>query len=219
MGESMNASVLQEWPISIMKRATRLGRMIPFVGRRLQRGRNDVRRLLLAHMPKHSVCAEIGVWKGAFTDQILTMVEPTRLHLIDPWQFDGSAANQWFGGRSGHAKAQPDMEQMYRSIIDRFGSLPNVAVHRATSSQIAPTLPDDYFDWIYVDGNHSFGYVLADLWDYLPKVKRGGFLAGDDYWWGPEEQLPVKRAVQTLLDAGRAELRFLQRGQFILKKV
>lgn len=214
----MNASVLQEWPVSIMKRATRIGRKIPFVGKQLQRGRDDVRRQLLAQMPKHGVCAEIGVWKGAFTEHILATTEPARLHLIDPWQFDGGAANQWFGGRSGHAKAQPDMEQMYQSIVTRFGSRSNVVVHRATSSEIAPTLADDYFDWIYIDGNHSYDYVLADLRDYLPKVKRGGFLAGDDYWWGPEEQLPVKRAVQALLDAGQVELLFLQRGQFILRK-
>ena len=38
-----------------------------------------------------------------------------------------------------------------------------------------------YFDWIYIDGNHTYEYVKQDLEGYRPKVKPGGYMAGDDY--------------------------------------
>ena len=42
--------------------------------------------------------------------------------------------------------------------------------------------PDEYFDFIYIDGyahtGQENGRTLAEWW---PKVKPGGFLVGDDY--------------------------------------
>ena len=42
-------------------------------------------------------------------------------------------------------------------------------------------------DWIYVDGNHLYEFVRADLELSLRKARRGGFITGDDYqdggWW------------------------------------
>jgi hypothetical protein len=43
------------------------------------------RKFLLEMMPKHSVCAEIGVSQGLFTEEILEVIQPKKLHLIDPW--------------------------------------------------------------------------------------------------------------------------------------
>src|SRR6266436_6441580 len=40
---------------------------------------------LLKTMPKGSVVAEVGVFKGNFSRRILEIIEPQRLHLIDPW--------------------------------------------------------------------------------------------------------------------------------------
>jgi hypothetical protein len=47
--------------------------------------------------------------------------------------------------------------------------------------------PDAYFDWVYVDGDHSYEGCSRDLELYAPKVRSGGFLLVDDYktgWWG-----------------------------------
>ena len=43
-------------------------------------------------------------------------------------------------------------------------------------------------DWIYIDGDHSYEAVKADLKAAMQAVKRGGFICGDDMqtsqWWG-----------------------------------
>jgi predicted O-methyltransferase YrrM len=59
---------------------------------------------------------------------------------------------------------------------------------------------DEYFDFIYIDGNHSYDAVKDDLTKWYPKLKKGGLIAGDDYSKLAEEKLfnynfGVKRAV------------------------
>jgi hypothetical protein len=36
-------------------------------------------------------------------------------------------------------------------------------------------------DFIYIDGNHTYSYVKADLANYWPKIKRDGILSGHDF--------------------------------------
>ena len=39
----------------------------------------------LSRLPKDAVCAEIGVFRGEFSRQILEIKAPRELHLIDGW--------------------------------------------------------------------------------------------------------------------------------------
>jgi len=48
------------------------------------------RDFVLRNFPKNSVGAEIGVWKGDFSQEILGIVKPRKLHLIDPWAYQDS---------------------------------------------------------------------------------------------------------------------------------
>jgi len=46
------------------------------------------RNRLLNLLPRGSVCAELGVWKAAYSETILKRVRPKKLHLIDAWDID-----------------------------------------------------------------------------------------------------------------------------------
>ena len=43
-------------------------------------------------------------------------------------------------------------------------------------------LPDNYFDLVFVDASHAYSKAKEDIEHWLPKVKRGGILAGHDYY-------------------------------------
>src|SRR2546430_9287984 len=43
------------------------------------------RAFLFKMLPRGSVGAEIGVWKGDFSKLLLRRVRPAELHLVDPW--------------------------------------------------------------------------------------------------------------------------------------
>lgn len=55
------------------------------------------------------------------------------------------------------------------------------ACHRMLSTEAAHLYPDDSIDLVYIDANHVYDDVLADIAAWLPKVRPGGVIAGHDF--------------------------------------
>ena len=115
----------------------------------------DQRTDLLTHLPKGSVGAEIGVWRGDFSARLLRVARPAQLHLVDPWNFEPGAAYEhaWYGGAV--AKTQAEMDRVYESVLRRFADemeAGTVHVHRGSSARIGVLFDNAYFDWVYIDG-------------------------------------------------------------------
>ena len=51
----------------------------------------------------------------------------------------------------------------------------------STSTVVIDNFPKNFFDFVYIDGDHSYKGAKSDLRNYYPKVKRGGVIAGHDY--------------------------------------
>ena len=162
------------------------------------RWRLSPRRKLLKRMPTGAVCAEIGVWKGEFSERILRHTKPRKLHLIDPWLFQPQYPRRMYGGRV--SSNQQEMDRIFDDVAMRFRNTATVVLHRGRSVDILPRFDDGYFDWVYIDGDHSFEVVLADLRMCLAKTKPGGVIAGDDFTWSKVEGYPVSRAVREFVE-------------------
>ena len=178
------------------------------------------RRQLLKMMPKRSVCAEIGVWKGEFSREILNIVKPRKLHLIDPWKYQTDFGQRLYGG--AYAKKQQDMDDIYTGVVSLFKDNEDVVIHREFSDHAADAFINNYFDWIYIDGNHYYEFVKRDLELFYPKVKKGGFITGDDYLWTSPElkgDLPIKRAVdEFMVKYSNVRIRVMS-TQFVIEKI
>lgn len=159
------------------------------------------RKFLLEKMPRNSVCAEIGVSQGLFSEQILEAVEPKKLHLIDPWTHEPHARNY---------------DLVCEKFKDRIES-GQVEVHRSKSQFIYDHFPDKYFDWIYVDGSHNYKSVRRDLDLYYPKVKMYGFITGDDYRL-VEKRKGLRDAVAEIAEKYSMRLLLIKNNQYILWK-
>jgi methyltransferase family protein len=192
------------------------------VWRLVHRHRPQPRRQgLLDRLPRGGVCAEIGVWEGDFSEKLLESLRPARLHLIDPWQAvtgDGYAG-ACYGGRL--VEGQMEMDRRFTAVLDRFARERGdgiVEVHRLTSLEAVERFRDGELDVVYIDGDHSYEAVRADLEAYAPKVRPGGLLAGDDYgvegWW----QGGVTRAVDEFVAAGGATVVWIADNQFVLRR-
>lgn len=73
------------------------------------------------------------------------------------------------------------MDAIREGVHDRLGD--RAVIHCGTSAEVLTTFPDGYYDWIYIDGDHSEAAVRADLELAWRKVRAGGIIAGDDYGW------------------------------------
>jgi Methyltransferase domain len=123
------------------------------------------RHVLLDHLPKGGVAAEIGVAFGAYTDAILDRNAPQELHLVDLWESD-RFRDGLDSIRSRHA------------TLIATGAL---RVHRGKSVDVIPMFPNTYFDWIYIDTDHAYETTLAELHAAVPKMKPDGIIAGHDF--------------------------------------
>jgi len=139
---------------------------------------------------KNSIGIEIGIFKGHFAERVINRISPKMYYMIDPWKY----VKGWDKYKYKNRKllGQEDMDWMYEDICKRFDK-PNVKIYRDYSQNVVNEFKDLYFDFVYVDGHHSYESVLQDLTLYYPKVKVGGILAGDD--WIIKGQDRVKRAV------------------------
>jgi hypothetical protein len=138
--------------------------------------RGDILKLF----PKGGVVAEIGVAKGDFSVEILKWMEPKKFTLIDPWE-EQAKADYRTDSSNVH---QHEFDRRYNDVLARFQAERAsgvVEVKRAYSTVCASEFPYEHFDFVYIDGDHTYGAVLADLRTYYPRLGRDGFLAGHDF--------------------------------------
>jgi hypothetical protein len=154
----------------------------------------------LKWFPQGGVFGEVGVFKGNFSRQIIDVVVPKKLHLIDVWKWiyydwDNPPASEltniqefkeWAKSLDpeydgGHPDAM--LERFYQNLthMAKAERRTAVKVHRSRSVELANKFPNRYFDTIYIDADHHYDTVLADLVAYAPKLKTGGIIMGDDF--------------------------------------
>ena len=94
-----------------------------------------------------------------------------------------------------------DQEEMYRKFLaDYADPYPCVRCYRMLSSEASRKFRDGYFDYIYVDADHSLAGITEDIRLWYPKVKVGGVFAGHDYRAEYEEG-KTEYGVKTAIDA------------------
>lgn len=156
--------------------------------------RYELNKLLDAFdLPK--VVAEVGVAEGWFTKEILKW-NLDKLYLIDAWkhleQFgDGGYEQSWHDGN-------------YQQVLDRTKGY-NVEILRGLSHEMAKYIPDESVSMVYIDADHSYLGCKRDLESYLPKVVKGGVIAGHDYL---NPAYGVNRAVKEFCE-GRFEINLI----------
>ena len=116
----------------------------------------------------NGVGIELGVAEGEFSERILRETENSDFYLY--------SVDMWAGDR-GHDVAQ------YSRVIKRFEKYKSRnSIIKLTFEEALSLFPDNYFDFIYVDGYAHTGEENGKtFYDWFPKLKNGGIMAGDDY--------------------------------------
>ena len=78
---------------------------------------------------------------------------------------------------------------------------------------------NNYFDYIYIDAEHSYKAVKQDLNIWYPKLKTNGYIFGDDYHWRENDySLSVEKAYQEFFKLKNITNWCVFKSQIIFKK-
>jgi len=169
-------------------------------------GKPDLRFLQLG-----AFTGDASVW---MLDNILTDPSSTLID-IDTWS-----------GSNEDVHKDMDFDDVYKTYINKVKDYDNVHPVRCATNHFFNGYEDDgdwWFDFIYVDADHTAAGVLADAvlgWEHL---KSGGIMAFDDYTWfadsGQEVDTP-KPAINFFYWANQKQIEpVLVNGQFWIKKI
>jgi len=122
---------------------------------------------LLKLLPKNAVCSEIGVNEGEFSQQILNITLPQKFHLVDAW--------------GDPARYHDGLKLMVHEKFANEINAGQVEVNVGFSTVKLKEFADHYFDWVYLDTDHSYSVTADELRILKDKVKPGGIIAGHDY--------------------------------------
>ena len=96
-----------------------------------------------------------------------------------------------------------DVFQEFKNTIEEQKQ--KITVYKMMSDDAVKLLKEQY-DFVYIDGLHTYDGVKEDIKNYLPLVKEGGVIGGHDYGTPNPHLLGVTLAVDELL--GQPDKRF-----------
>jgi len=131
-------------------------------------------------IPTHPIrYLEIGTFYGAnlFSVGRSYAAHPeSKMYCIDPW-ID-------YADYPEYKHQQETVYDTFMRNLETSGQKEKITVIRGFSHTEIPKFEDDFFDIVYIDGNHEPEYVLEDAVLAFRKLKVGGYMIFDDYGWG-----------------------------------
>jgi hypothetical protein len=126
--------------------------------------------------------AEIGVWKGRYSEVLCRANPDLKLYSIDPWDF------------RNFYETQAEGNTIYENAKNRLSSY-KCSIIRAFSMDAVQEIQDYSLDFVYIDGAHDFQNCTNDICEWSKKVKAGGIISGHDYGWWYKRGIHVYQVV------------------------
>lgn len=120
--------------------------------------------------------AEVGVMHGGYSKHVLKDWKGQKYYMIDLWERQDKEIYR-------ERTSDINYDVKYHEAKRVADADPRVFMLRGMSVDMAPILPDNSLDWVWIDANHSYKAVLEDMDAYFPKVRPGGLFSGHDYGW------------------------------------
>jgi hypothetical protein len=160
----------------------------------------------VSSFPEGSRFVEVGTYLGRSLCSLGEVIERSGKNIavigIDTCRGSGP---EGLIGKDYHADAVNDgggtfAGLLHKNVLDcGFGD--KITLIISDSLGAARLFSDASLEWVHLDARHDYVSVTADIEAWLPKVKAGGWLSGDDY---DEQKWPeVVKAVSDLLPGAK----------------
>lgn len=128
---------------------------------------------------------EVGVYLGVYSKVLLNTIPNLNLYCVDCWSAVGSRSDR--GQRKYYRIAKTRLRQYRRSgqahLIKKW------------SMDAVRDFDNESLDFVYIDANHEFDFVMQDIIEWSKKVRPGGIVSGHDFYNNP--RIGVIEAVRT----------------------
>lgn len=114
---------------------------------------------------------EIGVEQGLYSKTLLENNPGLKLYCVDPW-----LAYQGYREHVSQEKLDGFLE-ITKKRLEGY----DFEIVRERSVEASQGFLDESLDFVYIDGNHEYSHVVADICAWYPKVKKSGIVAGHDF--------------------------------------
>ncbi len=130
---------------------------------------------LLTELNCKALC-EVGVWKGEFAETLLKNLGAIESYtLIDPWK----NLPNW---NKPANKSDIEFEKIHDEAMERVSPYKDKIIElRDSTKNASKKIENGSLDFVYIDGDHTLRGITIDLNSMLAKVKKNGFIGGDDF--------------------------------------
>lgn len=137
-------------------------------------------------LPKSARLVEIGSYIGASSLMIAKGVSKNSiLYCVDTWNNDAMTEGNW------------DTLAMFNknttSVSNRIKTIKSTSIEAAK-------LINEPLDFIFIDGDHSYEGVKADVMTWFPKLKQNGIIVMHDVGWAEGVMKVVEEDVKPHLN-------------------
>jgi len=133
-------------------------------------------KTVIGCMQEGSHMVEVGAWMGQSTAfaavEIANSGKNIKFDVIDTWQ-----------GSVEHNLKPDEQNALYMQFLENMQPVKHIINPiRMASLEAAKTYPDKSIDFIFIDASHEYEDVKADLDAWYMKLRKGGIIAGHDYF-------------------------------------
>jgi hypothetical protein len=121
----------------------------------------------------YTLGVEIGVYRGRFTATLAKRAPKMQLVGVDAWKV--------YPGYKDYCDSDLE-DEAYLDAVRRTEIYPQVKLVNDWSVEASKMFKDESLDYIFIDANHSYEWVVEDMKAWIPKVKTGGIVMGHDYF-------------------------------------
>ena len=148
---------------------------------------NPILSHLKTHFSNNSInVVEIGARYGESSKVILENLNVDKYIIIDQY----TSYEEYSGDGFNKIMSDDNDDKIFNETKNKLESLHNNMVFYRTFSTDVNTInaiENNSIDLIFIDGNHTYKYVLEDLENYYPKLNKNGIICGDDFFMRTHE--------------------------------
>lgn len=126
---------------------------------------------------ENPIIGELGVWTGRTTSILAGYCKNRgcgKVNSID--HFSGSPGTHLENLASGN-----DIKSIFLENIKKIDCEKYVDVCDKNSLMASKCFPDNYFDFFFIDADHTYNFIKQDIDLWWPKLSPGGIMCGHDF--------------------------------------